>query len=300
MEKIYAALWRLNCLGISLFLCFTLSGCKGARQQHLEDVKWSLQFREVVEHQKPKTGSFSMELADNPPGPPPNVEGALPYQAIDCAPNFSNMPPNRSYILYCPNTGCMRNPEFLLEIHLDENGKVKAPLPLGDKVVYFPIDLWIKVFAIPGFCADWYLLPFGTQQMFHTTFIYQPIQCSLPNGKTLQINKKESLGNVLEILLSGFAPGETVFIESNSEGEHLTYTATTDEHGSYSWIEFPQVVGKTKGSVTISVTTDKKERLSATTDWDMAFLEIKRTQRRSLLRRLSLDKICPITAQKGR
>ena len=281
-----------------LLLCLLLAGCGGAQQQHLADIKWAFQFREMVEHVKSDTGSFSMDLVDMPPSQSSCGKGSLPYQMIVCSPNLSNVPTNREYVLYCPNTGCAVQPEVYIPFFFDDEKMIHLSSRIIKANINIPSDqMYIGVYANPSFCADWYLLSCDFSQRFHTTFIYQPNICSLSNGKTLQITKREPLGNVLEIFLSGFEPYEQVLIESNSEEEIRSFCRTADERGAFSFLEFPQVVGKTKGLVTITVTTKDMEKLSSATDWNMASLEIEREQQLTYLRRISLDKVCPFMAK---
>jgi hypothetical protein len=285
---------KLLGVGMAILLC-TLCSCTGARTKNLHDARWALQLRATMDQKQSSEGTFSVGLLDdNLYWPKDSTSLAYPWIAVEAT--FSNIPGDKKYILYCPNTGCLYQPEVVVPIPINKEGQPILQMP----GIASPVRprYFVSLLAIPGFCSDWYLFSEHPFTVYHTTFTYQPITTKTEDGKELTISKKESGGNLLEITLKGFGPYEQVAFTSESAGELLTSTPVMDKNGTHTLFLAPQVIGTTKGNITINVTAGK-ETLQASTEWDMSTLDIRRRQPYSWVRKqLPLDSCCTFSVQK--
>lgn len=215
----------------------------------------------------------------------------FPYPIMICTPHFPIVEPHCFYVLYCPNTGCPFQPELQTVCRSNSKGQISiyaeglSELLPDDHVFDMNISLW----DIPGFCSDWYLYKSQSKDAYHTTFTHQPIIAKGSDGREISLRKKECGGNLIDVCFSGFLPHETVRWLSNSEEEQIEHTSMMDEKGSSVQSLLPQVNGKDRGIVEVSL-LGTHEPLKTRCDWDMKTLFIKRTQRDSGLVQMCIGK----------
>ena len=207
---------------------------------------------------------------------------ALPYPGVNVEVHFPPLRPNTTYCLYCPLTGCPKQPELLQEFRTDEEGHLFPPSffeKLKENNIHCnSMPFFILLYANPGYCSDWYLITCTDPgSVVQTTFTYKPITVTGTDGRTLTLCKKEPGGNIIEILLTNFPPKKELLMTSVSAGEKLTRVINTKDDGSYVSKMAPQVIGCTKGVDHITISCDG-ESLEASCPWDMSTLDIKRVQ----------------------
>lgn len=279
------------------FFTFFSCGCSSARLHHpasssrqrtathqekFGEVYWALVCRDAISQAFPADDRFYLSCEEAPVLPSPD-DAPLPYPSISATVHFPPLKPNSSYFLYCPATGCPQQPELLMKIQTDDEGK---PVPsqmldgLKEHKIHCNMIFAIGLYANPGYCSDWYLLAGNPFSVLHTTFTYKPITSSLPGGQTLTISKKEPGGNILEISLTNFSPKKQLLMTSCSEGETISKTMITNKDGSCALEMAPQVIGFMRGVDHVTISWDDAS-LTASAEWDTSTMDIKRLQPRS-------------------
>ena len=253
-------------------------GWTAEREAKIKDVRMARHWRECVCGQFPSDERFFVTVEDGPL--PLSSPGSLPYDYISVRVHIPPPTPNSAYILYCPLAGCPVRPEVMGEFQTDGKGNLfpeEMFKESKEKHITFSVEngLYISLFANPGYCSDWYLICGNPFHILHTTFTYKPIVSRDEQGRTLTIQKLEPGGNCLEILLQGFQPGQKVMMTSNSAGEILQNERETEKDGTLSYMLFPQIIGKTNGKILVRC-SHEGGMLEASSEWDMAVLDISR------------------------
>jgi hypothetical protein len=203
---------------------------------------------------------------------------SLPYPKVLAWVHFPPLRPNSTFVLYCPLTGCPQQPEVLVELMTDDDGKmIKSTFVEENKDICGNFDFMISLYANPGYCSDWYLISLKPFSVICTSFTYKPITIDDDEGRRLTICKKEPGGNVLEIVLKKFLPKQQLIVTSLSSGETISHPVETDNDGSYVFQLLPQVIGYTKGIDLVTVCFDGK-RLQTSCEWEVSTLDIQRLQ----------------------
>ncbi len=260
-------------------LCFCIicfSSCE-SRQKHT-GIAYShvnLRLRTAAEQKPMHEGEFEVEM-DNLPLIRPCKFHPLTYPATTVHINLKNIPAGK-YVLYCPSTGCPKQPEFKHEITVKENGSYGYEIKLFSDYPPILSRLSVMIYAMPTYASDWYLVSVKDRTIWHTTYNYKPLVVTGKKGQSLELVKKECGGNVMEAVLRGFEPYEVVTLSTCSEGEETKSIQTCNQDGFSRILVMPQVAGLKKGTVTAYVIT-KDEKLELTAYWDTATLNIPRKQ----------------------
>lgn len=285
---------------ITVIFCLAFSGCVPVKQQNIEEMQTRTKVCSIF-NARAKEGCFSMERFGDATFPASREHQQLfPYLGINCHPVFSHFEPG-VYYLYCPNTGCPIQPEYVMRFVCKPDGKMSclASELEGNLPEDFNFEASISLWGIPGFCSDWYLIGEDAPHVYHATFVYEPIKASNEEGQSLVIYKKESGGNLLEICFSGFKADEEVYW-SMSEGDLVICNKIKmDEAGCYTTLIQPKDGKKEKGTLVVSLDLPTKP-LQASVDWDRRTLAVRRIQPRSQIMRsfLSFDRLNDVSVVK--
>lgn len=222
---------------------------------------------------------FSVEIVEGPyPVSDTLAKDSLaPYQGVTCRIHFPKCQPNGDYVLFCPDTGSPFVPYFHASSHFvsDKDGTLSIDALKLDFPTQKAYEQYIALFAHPGFCSNWYVQNMRSKELYHTTFLYQPIIDTNEKGQSLEIRKKECGGNFLEIRLSGFEPYEEVCCTTTTCSEDVVYREKVDHTGCYSFFVFSPEKKAEKGTFVVTVDLPEKA-LRATVDWNRKTLFLNR------------------------
>lgn len=278
-------LLQLLSLALILFGSFFTTGCSHPRSEsNIPYAISTIALSDAVEDVCIKEGTFTIDLFD-PEVIPPTRTSKLRYPVGFLTPSVVDVPAGK-YYLYCPSTSCPCMLELFMALDVTEEGNIGQLMSAPKDSPPFCAESLITTYAIPGFSSDWYLISKKDFSIRHATFDYKPIIARGTKGQSLQLKKKECGGNVVQAVMTGFEPNEIVSLSSNSEGEIITVNnITMDEKGCAKSIILPEVSGKTKGKVTVTITS-KDESITATSDWNTETLRFKPLSKRLLIQEM--------------
>jgi hypothetical protein len=183
--------------------------------------------------------------------------------------HFHGFGPRKDYLLFCANTGDPGEPVSVYQLTIEDDLIIEYRN--GREVQ--KSDFAFSVGAQPGFQSTWYLWAVDNSVRLAQKTTPRQLQAVGIDGASFRAIRKETGGNVVDIIATGLKANEQVCFVFRSMGEEFFYPRKAPDNGTLHYPLISSFVGLKQGELSGQTTillVRESETLELAYDWDLS------------------------------